>query len=872
MIRPCAVRIYFCNSYNNHPVVVVLLAQIKANLWVRNGLGIRSQAHHYCLAHIRTFTLDNDISLIQYLGVQTEEPSQFLFHLVSNFELGNLIFQNSDHLPYDASQSTFMLEEFLHLLIILCTDFHFLFKEVFLTTTLEIAVANNCIVPITFSELEKRLPEKMTEHLNFKTTVHRITDYVHLDASSDRGMFQLKQEYEQLVDPYFFLLARNQRTEVEDAMRERWRRRGLEWFSRPSDAPCIPAGKFREKLTKFLYTVEFGQILYSALIRSSWKALSYGDNSVETPVSDVICDEVLHLLLIVLNDIRGDEAKAAIFSKILLHQFNYIDDMPQRQDQHSKHDRNILYQIWLISRSNAFKDLHGKAKYVIATIRDLQIVAVSNYFTKILDQNSEQKSEAPVHMEPKNREDARKLKAKLMADFAKQQAEFLAKYNEELMDDDDYDALNDNKKDDMPSSTYNKAKSSWDYPVGSCIVCQENLDASLSYGLLCFVQASVMQKRSSFIDISQIPVYKNDLSGSIDIKRDISRRPGLFISTCGHLMHYLCFSSYNDGIKQQHNLHPARNHPENPLRGEFLCPLCKTIGNILLPMRGRPLRNRFQINNDDITNWKQSTENQLQSLWASLRSNSKNTAEEENQVNQSTHTFRQSEFSSTLSGFDPRPETQIRVASQLMNNFLRLNQNVRSGRISTSRVLDAESCSKLLNISSQSASDFVHEISALAETLRLIWRDTDRDFFEYVPCSKPLLSSDLMADLIAYSISCLESVYREHVDSLIKNPAFRLKLNTLRYFCEFLAAYVLLMDGTPSTRAKSDTFKFETLRQLIPAMNTGREIFPLLSLDPFTALVVYSFVNINCDVDYLQTIRIFYMNRAMNKLLKFHLK
>ncbi|KAJ2324548.1 E3 ubiquitin-protein ligase ubr1, partial [Coemansia sp. RSA 2673] len=58
---------------------------------------------------------------------------------------------------------------------------------------------------------------------------------------------------------------------------------------------------------------------------------------------------------------------------------------------------------------------------------------------------------------------------------------------------------------------------------------------------------------------------------------------GIAASTCGHMMHVRCFMQYCQGIETKRQTQPTRNHPENLHRKEYLCPLCKSLGNVLLP-------------------------------------------------------------------------------------------------------------------------------------------------------------------------------------------------------------------------------------------------------------------------------------------------
>ncbi len=61
-------------------------------------------------------------------------------------------------------------------------------------------------------------------------------------------------------------------------------------------------------------------------------------------------------------------------------------------------------------------------------------------------------------------------------------------------------------------------------------------------------------------------------------------RFGFYASTCGHLMHLHCFETYCRSVEQRHTQQIARNHPEDLQRSEFICPLCKSLGNVILPV------------------------------------------------------------------------------------------------------------------------------------------------------------------------------------------------------------------------------------------------------------------------------------------------
>ena len=59
---------------------------------------------------------------------------------------------------------------------------------------------------------------------------------------------------------------------------------------------------------------------------------------------------------------------------------------------------------------------------------------------------------------------------------------------------------------------------------------------------------------------------------------------GLVGSVCSHMMHLDCFQVYNASIKHRHRAQGQRNHPESISRKEYLCPLCKSLGNVVIPV------------------------------------------------------------------------------------------------------------------------------------------------------------------------------------------------------------------------------------------------------------------------------------------------
>lgn len=252
--------------------------------------------------------------------------------------------------------------------------------------------------------------------------------------------------------------------------------------------------------------------------------------------------------------------------------------------------------------------------------------------------------EAEMSEFDKKKAAAKARKKNLMAEFAAAQQSFMDTFGDEL---DELDEANKAGGDeDISTAASDEAfemahedldctlpeQRVWAFPNGTCIVCQEesNKDSDF-YGMLGYIQPSCVQKHADLSDANTLSkLLDSSLSSSLTLDLDIlpetdnqpsldTNRPttaapftidndtaigldpffpaaavhseqrgsstyGLYSSTCGHLMHFKCFKSYTTSVENRHSSQPTRNHPEDVDRKEFMCPLCKSLGNCLLPI------------------------------------------------------------------------------------------------------------------------------------------------------------------------------------------------------------------------------------------------------------------------------------------------
>lgn len=108
-----------------------------------------------------------------------------------------------------------------------------------------------------------------------------------------------------------------------------------------------------------------------------------------------------------------------------------------------------------------------------------------------------------------------------------------------------------------------------------CILCQEEeeiLFNKKTMVLCCFVQYSkVLSKNRQTISETNPLFIKNTLDYGINT------------SSCGHVMCAPCWQKYVDTLRLVDNRRHTRYLSYN-IMNEFLCPLCETVGNSVMPI------------------------------------------------------------------------------------------------------------------------------------------------------------------------------------------------------------------------------------------------------------------------------------------------
>ncbi len=622
--------------------VCAWLAQMKAGMWVRNGLSLRHQMGTYRGVSHRDLAHHRDIFLLQAAFVLCN-PSRVLASMVDRFGMDEWMRGNyAIRAGWEPTQHLDVAEDFVHHLIIVLSDRTSLHPLECETSPQSLAIRRDiahilCFKPLSFSDLSGRLADKFQDLEEFQTILEKMTIFRAPEGLSDTGTFELKQEYLAEIDPYIAHYSKNQRDEAENAYRA-WmaKRTGLsiaEVVLEPNLGKIQP-GVF-EDLPAFTRTPLFAQIVfYSLLCPLQTQTLT------EIPGTriEAFLQVVLHLVLCAISEDKSVEddqmtEPEGTFLGWVFHKhqnesshltttfgsiFNVFIKLLEREDLKGCHSKITLILLRLQQRrpriySATVAQLY--ANHEVSMNIPLDALGFESPRTPIAEDHEMKQKQAQELQEAKKKQ-ALARQAKVMAQFQQQQQNFLD--NQENIDwgEDDFDDL-----DSVSTGTSEQHKKIWKYPTGNCILCQEETNDSRLYGTFALIMNSNILRQTNFKDpdfIGEVMSTPSSLDRSADALRPfgvaghnhrkvpkltsaghpiMTDHQGLGkgfpsqyclrgpVSTgCGHIMHYACFELYCGATQRRQHNQIARNHPERIEQKEFVCPLCKALGNTFIPI------------------------------------------------------------------------------------------------------------------------------------------------------------------------------------------------------------------------------------------------------------------------------------------------
>ncbi|RAL17275.1 putative ubiquitin-protein ligase E3 component (UBR1) [Aspergillus homomorphus CBS 101889] len=599
--------------------VCAWLAQMKAGMWVRNGLSLRHQMSQYRGVSSRDFAYYRDIFLLQ-TALVTCDPSRVLASIADRF--GMVDWMVRDYTPragYEDAQIIDVAEEFVHLLVILLTDRNSLTAiddgESATRESISRDIAHVlCFKPLSFSDLSTRLSDKLLDSDLFQDVLDEVAGFRAPEGLNDTGTFELKPEYLDLIDPYSAHYTKNQRDEAENIYKEwvakKTGKKAADVVYEPKLRP-ITAGAFAS-LPRFTRTLVFAQIVHHCLdyvVSSKERTPAIPPTRIET-----FLQVVLHLILAASLEDNSDEDEMSDGSpaSFVSHALNKVRDTTQAGPL------TIVGLLEKISVMNEFSACGAKIRHILKQLWQKRPEAYASATASLKFPFDRVDTNSPAIDNDNEKElkkkQALERQAKVMAQFQQQQQNFLNSQGEIDWGEEEFSDL-ESEPETAPESKL------WKYPSGTCILCQEETNDSRLYGTFAMIQDSSILRLTDVSDpdwVREVIKTPESLDKSADHIRPFGvagenrttvRRldstgnevtsekvglskgfkahntyPGPVTTGCGHIMHYSCFEVYFTATDRRHHQQVARAHPESLVRKEFVCPLCKALGNAFLPI------------------------------------------------------------------------------------------------------------------------------------------------------------------------------------------------------------------------------------------------------------------------------------------------
>ena len=125
----------------------------------------------------------------------------------------------------DASQILSIAEELMLLLVTLLSE-----TSMILHRSIEDQVRTEIVHFLalnqgTYSELTRYTSDKLKDHPSYDRVLAQVSHFRAPDGTNDLGIFELKDEYYDEVQPFWFHYSRNQREKAEQVLKERQKRK-----------------------------------------------------------------------------------------------------------------------------------------------------------------------------------------------------------------------------------------------------------------------------------------------------------------------------------------------------------------------------------------------------------------------------------------------------------------------------------------------------------------------------------------------------------------------------------------------------------------------------------------------------------------------
>lgn len=545
---------------------IVLCSQIDIGFWVRNGMSVLHQASYYKNnPELNSYSRDIHLNQLSILW-ELDDTKRVIYNMLDRWEL--LEWFNGD-IEYSKAvygdKIGLIIQQFITFVYQLLTE-RLAFQTFESLEEKKCYYIRNSIAynlytkPLSYSKLLRNVPDYLTDDAKiFDEALNEVSIFVEPKGLADNGVFKLKESYYTKIDPLRLLNLGNDFESSAAVIRNHLSKTKKQDITKIILNPQLTSPKNidenAKQLGSFTRNLAFVKIIYKLLqvsldtedstylnellhlIHGIFKddELVNGKNSIpETFLTLPICN----LLLSIIN------SKSAVFTEAITTKADY------------------LLENMIIKRS---KEVFESLAVSFGT------ECVRTYKTRKLDQG--------VNLEETEKERKKRLakehQAKMLAKFNKIQKKFI-KENEEQFDEMDETV---DEEGDIDMLKNEKITSGEEF---NCSLCQDSTCEDI-FVIPAYHEHTPIFRGGSILNPKEFAAgwgeFKNDnehptisdeacrKSLRLDSKENANK---VFVS-CNHHIHYNCFRRYVQ--KKRFSVYA------------FICPLCQTYSNCVLPIQ-----------------------------------------------------------------------------------------------------------------------------------------------------------------------------------------------------------------------------------------------------------------------------------------------
>uniref|UniRef100_A0A8C5MRZ6 E3 ubiquitin-protein ligase n=1 Tax=Leptobrachium leishanense TaxID=445787 RepID=A0A8C5MRZ6_9ANUR len=555
---------------------LVLVGQVFAEMWRRNGLSVISQVFYYQDVKCREEMYDKDIMMLQ-IGASYMDPNSFLLLLLLRFELEET-FSKVSPLTKDtdlARQRNILTEEMLH--VIICVIGERYVPGVSNVTREECMMREIlhllCIESMPHSAIAKALPETEPVDISLDEVIRKVATFKKPSVSG-HGVYELKEEYFGQYNIFFYHYTKSQRSKAEHTQKKRKRQENASEALPPPPPPAF-SNEFQQ-VTNLLCCDVMIYLLHTILQRAT--------EEDPTAWTEPMIQMVLHIIALGLME---EKSQLQTWSeKDITFDFYHKATRLGSADVNAESVVSLLGKLRRISQLESQKDMVVWVQQMFESVKALR--EKSDHGAQ--SPNIASVGESPLEKEKRKKkaEAARLHREKIMAQMSALQKNFI-ETNKHL-----YDSTLEAQGKTAPMEERSTAEEGFQIALGpkrgpcvpekemlTCILCQEEQEVRLdspTMVLTACVQKSTILSQCRGKDA----LHSGETVDRLFTHPELSC--GTHTGSCGHVMHATCWQKFFEAVQSSTR---QRLHVEFIFdlgNGEYLCPLCKCHCNTVIPI------------------------------------------------------------------------------------------------------------------------------------------------------------------------------------------------------------------------------------------------------------------------------------------------